>query len=270
MPWKPKAKGEVPTLGWYVIDWIAEYLAAPAKGSYEPFILYREQEDFVLRYYEIDPATGRFRYDRAVLGRPRGWGKSPMLGALAIVEGLADTVFDGWDATGQPIGKPWSTIRTPLVNIAAVSEEQTRNTWQPLLEMLREGPVVDEYRVDPMDTFVALPRGSIRQITSSARTTKGAPATFAVLDQTEEWVPSNGGIRLAQYIRTNCSKNGGRTVEAPNAYIPGEESVAEKSAEAWQLAREGRSRTDSILWDHREAPADTDMSDRESLTMRAP
>jgi hypothetical protein len=50
-------------------------------------------------------------------------------------------VPDGWDAAGQPVGKPWSTMLTPLVHIAAVSEEQTNNTWQPLLEMLREGPV---------------------------------------------------------------------------------------------------------------------------------
>ena len=36
----------------------------------------------------------------------------------------------------QPVGKPWAEVRTPLVQIAAVSEEQTKNTWSPLLEML--------------------------------------------------------------------------------------------------------------------------------------
>lgn len=268
MPWRPSEPGEVPTLGWYVLDWIAEYLAAPGKADYEPFVPYREQEDFILRWYEIDPRTGRFKHQRALLGRPRGWGKSPLLGALAVVEALADVVPDGWDADGQPVGRPWASKLTPLVHIAAVSEEQTKNTWQPLLEMIREGPVLDEYPgLEPLDSFVVLPRGRIEQITASARSTKGAPIVFATLDQTEEWVPSNNGPRLAQAIRTNAGKNGGRTIESPNAFIPGENSVAEKSAEYAAAILEGRARNDGLLYDHREAPPDTDMSDLESLTL---
>ncbi|BDB58976.1 terminase [Rhodococcus sp. RDE2] len=255
----------MPTLGYAVIDWITTYLAAPAKDEYEPFVPYLEQEDFILAFYEIDPETGRFRRNRGLLGRPRGWGKSPLLAALAIVEALAPVLPDGWDAYGQPVGKPWTKVRTPLVQIAAVSEEQTNNTWQPMLEMLREGPVIDEYRgLEPLDTVVNLPRGHIKSVTSSSRTVKGAPSTFAVLDQTEEWVPSNGGPLLAQTIRTNTSKNGGRTVESPNAFIPGEGSVAEQSAAYWADIRQGRVREEGLLYDHREAPPDTSLTDRDS------
>jgi hypothetical protein len=268
MPWKPSEPGEVPTLGYYVLDWITENLAAPAKEDYEPFVPYLEQEDFILRWYQIDPETGRFKHHRGLLGRPRGWGKSPLLGALALAEGLADVVPDGWDAAGQPVGKPWRTIRTPLIHIAAVSEEQTANTWQPLLEMVRNGPAVDNYPgLRPMDSVVYLPRGEIKQITTSARTTKGAPIVFATLDQTEEWVPSNNGPRLAQAIRTNAAKNGGRTLESPNAFIPGQNSVAEQSAAYAADIKEGRARNPGLLYDHREAPSDTDMSEPESLIM---
>jgi hypothetical protein len=85
-------------------------------------------------------------------------GKSPLLAAMACAEALGPVVPDGWDADGQPVGKPWSEVRTPLVHIAAVSEQQTRNTWTPLLEMLRDGPACDEYPgLEPMDSFVALP-----------------------------------------------------------------------------------------------------------------
>lgn len=266
MPWKPTTPGEVPTLGWYVIDWMTDMLAQPACDEYRPFVPYREQEDFILRWYEIDPARNRFKHDRGLLGRPRGWGKSPLLAGLSIVESLADVVFDGWDADGQPVGKPWRTIKTPLVQIAAVSEEQTNNTWQPLLEMLRLGPVLDEYPgLDPMETFVSLPRGRIEQITASAGTVKGAPATFAVLDQTEEWKLPNAK-RLANTIRTNAAKNGGRTLESPNAFIPGEGSVAEESAAYADAVIEGRVRDARLLYDHREAPADTELGDLESLT----
>ena len=267
MPWKPSEPGEVPTLGWYVLEWMTAMLARPAVDEYEPFIPYLEQEDFILRWYEIDPTTGRFKYDRGLLGRSRGWGKSPILGGLCLVEALADVLPDGWDADGQPVGRPWTTIRTPLIHVAAVSEDQTSNTWQPMLEMLG-GPVMDEYPgIEPFDTVVNLPRGKIERRTSSGRTVKGAPTTFAVLDQTEEWVPSVGGPALAQKIRTNTAKNGGRTLESPNAYIPGENSVAEDSARFAMAIREGRAQAAGLLWDHREAPADTDLSDRESLTV---
>lgn len=268
MPWKPTVSGEIPTLGYQVLDWVSEMLAAPDRAEYEPFVPYREQEDFILRWYALDPTTGRRKYNRGVLGRPRGWGKSPLLAALACVEACGPVVFDGWDADGQPVGKPWAEVRTPVVQLAAVSEEQVRNTWAPVLEMMRaEAPIHDYVReLDVMDTFINLPnRGRMSAITSSARTVKGARAVFAVLDQSEEWVPSNGGVKLANTMRANAAKVGGTTLESPNAYIPGENSVAEQSAAYWSSIREGRAKDDGLLYDHREAPGDTDMSDRDSL-----
>jgi hypothetical protein len=265
MPWMPPEPGAVPTLGFEVIDWITAYLAAPDRGEYEPFVLYPEQEDFVLRYYEINPRTGKRRFRRGVISRPRGWGKSPFLAALAIAEALGPVVPDGWDADGQPVGKPWSTVRTPLVQIAAVAEAQTKNTWTPLLEML-DGPILDAYPgLEPLDTFVNLPRGRIEPITSSARTVKGNKPVFVVMDQTEEWVRANGGPRLAQTIRINCAKVGGSSIESPNAFVPGEGSVAEESAQFWTKIREGKARDDGLYYDHREAPPETDMEDRVSL-----
>ncbi|MGH8876785.1 MAG: terminase [Stackebrandtia sp.] len=266
MPWKPSEPGEVPTLGYGVIDWITEYLAAPDRVEYEPFTLYAEQEDFVLRFYEINPATETRCYRRGVLSRPRGWGKSPLLAALCWVEALAPVLPDGWDAEGQPIGKPWVNVRTPLVQVAAVSEAQTKNTWSPLLEM-GVGPVLDEYPgVELLDTFVNLPKGRIEPVTSSARTIKGNRPLFMALDQTEEWTQSNGGHNLFEKAKNNAAKTGGSFVESPNAFVPGEDSVAERSAHFWETIREGKARDSSLHYDHREAPAETNMAERESLT----
>lgn len=266
MPWRPSEPGEVPTLGFLAIDWITEYLAAPDRGEYEPFVPYPEQEDFILRFYEINPFTGKRRYRRGLLSRPRGWGKSPLLAALAILEGLGPVVPDGWDADGQPVGKPWSTVRTPFVQIAAVSEQQTKNTWAPLLEMLNNDHIFDEYpSLEPLDTFVNLPRGRIEPITSSARSVKGNKPVFAVMDQTEEWVKANGGLNLYQKMKNNAAKIGGHFVESPNAFIPGEGSVAENSAAFAAAIREGRAKDDGLAYDHREASPDTDMGERESL-----
>lgn len=266
MPWRPSVPGEIPTLGKIAIDWIEEYLAAPDRPSYEPFVLYKEQKDFIRWWYSIDPLTGRFRYRRGLLGRPRGWGKSPILAAVCCLEGLAPIVPAGWDSYGQPVGRCWADIRTPFIDVAAVSEEQTNNTWAPLQEMLREGPAIDEFMIDVLETAVILPRGRITPRTAAARTAKGRRAIFAVLDQTEEWVPSNGGVRLANVMRSNAAKVGGRTLESPNAFIPGEQSVAEASAQYAQAITERRSRARALLYDHREAPGETDLADRASLT----
>ncbi|MCA1841084.1 MAG: hypothetical protein LC723_12300 [Actinobacteria bacterium] len=266
MPWKPSFEGEVPTLGFTLIDWYREMLATPDGEEYEPFAPYLEQEDFILNWYALDPATGKRVYTRGVLGRPRGWGKSPLLGCVAIGEAFGPVLFDGWDAAGQPVGKPWRTVRRPLVHIAACSDSQTDNTWLPIQGMLKPtAPIHNHYALTVYDSYVDMAYGKIERITSAARSRKGNPVVFAVLDQTEEWVPSNGGPTLANTLRSNVGKMGGTSIESPNAYKPGEASVAEDSANYWQAIRESRALDDGLLYDHREAPADTDMSDHDSL-----
>lgn len=268
MSWEPLDGDEFPTLGYDVIDWISANLAQPDAGAEpRPFVLYPEQEDFLINFYRLDPVTGRRKFRRGVLSRPRGWGKSPFAAALMAVEGLGPVVFDGWDAEGQPVGKPWAEIRTPLIQVAATSETQSRNTFSALQEMM-EGPVVDNYPgVEILGDRINLPSGRLEMVTTSARTIKGARSDFVVCDQTEEWVSSNGGARLHQVIDANAAKRGGAYLETPNAFIPGEDSVAEKSANYWAMIQEGKAVADGLYYDHREAPGDTDVADRESLTI---
>lgn len=266
MPWTPQHEGDFPTLGWDVIDWITANLARPDCMDYEPLVPYAEQEDFLLRFYELDPLTGRRKYRRGVISRPRGWGKSPFVAMIMAAEALAPVLFDGWDADGQPVGKPWATVRTPRVQVAAVSEDQTDNTWSVLLDML-QGPVIDDYPgLEPMGSRINLPIGSIDKLAASARTVKGARPVFCALDQTEEWIASNGGHSLHQVIDSNVAKVGGSYIETPNAFIPGEDSVAERTASLAAHIADGTAKSDGLLYDHREAAASTDLSDEESLT----
>lgn len=267
MPWKPDFPGEYPTLGFLVLEWITDNLAQPENQEYQPLVLTREQSEFLLKFYELDPITGHRVVQRGVLSRPRGWGKSPLTAAIAVAEGLAPVVPAGWDADGKPVAHPWSRIRRPLVEIAAVSEDQVdTNTWAPLLDILN-GPVMDNYPgLEPMLGFVNLPYGKIQKRTASSGSAKGAPAVFVVCDQVEAWTPSNGGVKLHQTLRNNVLKRGGFMLESPNAYTPGERSVAEASMVAYQQIREGRAMMDTgIYYDHREAPPSTDLGDRESL-----
>lgn len=271
MPWVPQFEGDFPTLGWLVADQMAEYLGRPDAGDEEtdePFVVTREQQDYLNELYRLDPTTGKRLIHRSVLMRPRGWGKSPFVGAIMIAEAMFEVVPAGWDADGQPVAKPWSRVRTPYVAIAAVTEEQTKNTWEPLLEMLRNGSAPDELACDPMDSFVALERGRIAPITASPNSIKGFKAVAASLDQTETWLRGNSGVKLAQTLRNNATKLGGVTIETPNAYTLGERSVAEASYEFWEQIQSGKYKAledvRSIYFDHRVTPT-TDIGDHDSL-----
>ncbi|RTE50398.1 terminase [Actinobaculum sp. 352] len=269
MGWRPlDDEDEFPTLGYDVADWMTEFLLAPDTPDRLPFVPTQEQLEFLVRLYELDPESGKRVKHRAVLSRPRGWGKSPFLAAVACAEALGPVLCDGWDADGQPVGVPWSEYRTPIVQVTATTDDQTANTWWPLLEMLRGSPAEAEYGVEPMDSFVALPRGRIETRTSSATSVKGAKAVCAILDQTETWLPGNGGPKLAQTLRSNATKLGGVTIETPNAFTVGERSVAEGTARFAELVAAGKVKDKAarlLLYDHRSAPLDTDIADRESL-----
>ncbi len=268
MPWQPQHPNDFPTLGWECIEFAAAYLAAPSKGTFEPLIFTREQEDFILRLYELDPRSGRRVNRVGVLVRSRGWGKSPVLAAIGAFEALGNAVFDGWDASGQPVGKPWSTLKTPKVQFLGVSEESVANSWDPLLEMLRDGSAVDEFPgLEPMETFVGLPSGGRMEIrTASSSAVKGSPAVVAcIADQTELWTKSNGGARLYSTVLANATKTGGLVLQSPNAWTPGTDSVAERTHRAWELQQEGKTPDKTIYVNMRSAPPSTDAADPDSL-----
>ena len=284
MPWRgPEYEGEVPTLGWDILDWITDYLVVPdGPTAGEPLELTREQAQFVLDFYRVDPyfdgpaIQGRSllnarKINRAILCRPKGWGKSPLLAALGIVEAVGDVILDGWDSEGEPVAKPWTSLGFKAkVQVLATSEDQTSNTWDPLLDMIRGSEsLIDDYGLDPMETFVAGDRVRLEFATSAGDSREGGRPVFALLDQTESWRAGNGGVKLAAAVRRNLTKTQGSSIESPNAYAPGDGSVAEKSfkAHAAQAARAANPKSRAkvtIQLDHRTAP-DVDIYDEKDL-----
>lgn len=104
------------------------------------------------------------------------------------------------------MAKPWARVRTPIVQLLAVSEDQTRNAWTPLLEMLRQGPVMDEYDgLEPMDSQVNLPSGRIEFRTANATSAEGNKPVFAILDQAlalDTPIPTPSGWTTMGELRT--------------------------------------------------------------------
>jgi hypothetical protein len=254
------------SLGYEIIDWAETYLKQPdGPNAGDPFKFTTEQEDFLLWWYGIDK-TGRFIYRRAVLRRAKGWGKSPFLGAICLVELCGPCRFDGWTADDFPVAVPHSM---PWINLAGVSEVQTTNTMSVVLSMVEGSPIVDDFGLDVGLTRIYTPGGGrLVPITASAPSAEGARPSFAVLDETHHWTESNGGAKLARVIRRNLAKSrdgAARAIETTNAHAPGEDSVAERSYQDFLAIAEGRSKSGGLLYDSREAPAGIELADRKQL-----
>ena len=239
--WKPRGSGDFPTLGWEIIAFLEAHLRVPAGTLYgERITLTDDQAEFFTELYRLDE-QGRFVYRRASRRGPKGKGKSPEGAMFCIAEFCGPVEFDGWDASGQPAGKPRNY---PWVQIAAVSEDQDHNLYGPLREMLAEsdlnadnGGAVDlgKTRIE----FKGGAPGKIEPVTASDSAREGQPITAAALEETHLWVPSKGGHRMAKVLRRNVGKTNGRTVEFTNAPALGEHSVAELTETAAEKGTPG-------------------------------
>jgi hypothetical protein len=231
MPWRgPSYRGEYPTLGLAIGEWIEAYCVIPDGDQMgQPYLLTHEMWRFLFQHYRLDPETGRFAYRRSQLVRPQKWGKGPFSASIICAECVADVLFDGWDAAGEPVGRPWAT---PWVQVTAVSEDQTQNVWRSLQPMIELGPLANLI-TDTGETRINLPGGGrIEPVTASAKSRLGQRITCAIQDETHSWLEVNGGLKLADNQRRNLAGMGGRAIETTNAWDPAELSVAQSTAES--------------------------------------
>lgn len=220
--------GGVPTLGWGVLAWAEEFLAQPdGAQAGAPWRWTATQARIVAWWYAVDRA-GRWLYRRGQIVLPKGSGKSPLAAALCCCELAGEVLFDGFDTAGEAVGRPHPS---PHVQLAAVSQDQTDNTMSLVLAMLREGAAADEIEgLDLGVTRVRTRNGKLEPVTASASSREGQRLTAAILDEPHLWTASNGGTRLAATLRRNLGKMNGRSIETTNAWVPGEDSVAELTA----------------------------------------
>lgn len=242
--------GRVKTLGWGVLAWCSKWLVVPDrddKGSAWEFTT--EQVVFILNFYAVKE-DGRWYFTRAMLSRPKGWGKSPVLAALACAELLGPVRFDYWDeASGQPIGKK---VATPHVILAAVTHEQAMKTTMVLVREMLAGKAEAHYGLDIALTRVRTPGGGLLEPTpTNEKSAEGLRPTFVVMDETHHWIETEA-VQFAAVIRRNLGKGGtNRSIESTNAPVPGGGSVAEATdAFEKRINEEGLPRT--LLYDSAE------------------
>jgi hypothetical protein len=256
------------TLGWEAIHWASKYLRQPdGPNAGERWEFIESQVRFILWWYGLDK-SGRWLYYHGVRRWPKGAGKSPFAAVLSMIELLAPVRLARFDdrVVGGCIGRK---VSMPLVQIGATSHDQANiNTMRMVRALLpKNSRILKDYDVDAGKTIFHVPGGGqLMVITSSPTTEEGALVTFAILDQTESFYPSNGGVDLSEVMDRNVGKSGSRILETSNAWEPGKESVAEATFDAWVDQEEGRLKGKGrILYDARLAPPDIDFEDPASI-----
>jgi hypothetical protein len=211
----------------------------PQRGA--PYVPTDEQARHLLHCYRLRPdAEPHPKYPRprdgllyygAQLRRPQKWGKDPLYAARCAAHGLGPVQFDGWDADGQPVGRP---VDTPWVQIAGVSDDATDNTFRPLFRMLSEGPLASLPGLDIGETRIKLPNGDgwIEPVTASAKSRLGNPINFASFTEPHLMLESGGGLEMSRAMKRNLGGMGGTWGEVTNAWDPSQRSAAQQQAEA--------------------------------------
>jgi phage terminase large subunit-like protein len=276
MPWRgPDYPGEFPSLGPQLVQWYETYLVhGPGDVMGDPIELDDEFYEFIVRAYRLDPETGRRVYRRAFLSRAKGRAKSELAGMMVCAEALAPVRFAGWDANGNPVGK---SVKTPFIRCLATEEGQSGNTFDNVSTMMahlveKHGdtfPGIDFGRSSQTSSRILLhaQHGEIVPSTASGASKDGGKETFAVFDETHLYTLPELR-RMHDTVRRNLRKRREAEpwcLETSTMYRPGEESVAERTHAYHQAIVEGRVKEKGLLFNHREAPPDVDLSDRDSL-----
>lgn len=249
------------SLGWEIFNWWYEYLRTPGgPRAGEPFLPTMEQARFVLWWYAVDE-TGKFVYRTGVLRRLKGWGKDPLAGAIALAELCGPVAFSHFDDEGNPVG---TTRYAAWIQLAAVSQEQTRNTFT-LFPALVSDKLKAEYKLDLNKTIIYADGGRmIEGVTSSPLALEGKRPTFVLKNESQWWVDSNDGHSMSEVIEGNVDKaayGACRSLAICNAHVPGQDSVGERDWDYYNDIQAGKAIDTGLLYDALEAPPDTPVSE---------
>ncbi|WP_309080288.1 terminase [Zhihengliuella sp.] len=251
---------DFPTLGFLAADWIEAHCPVPTgfqRG--QPFVQSDWQLWCTVNHYQVK-RRARWVPERPILApafhnrrsqviAPQKTGKGPWLAGVTLNEARGPALFAGWAhdgeayecsdwqcdcgfvyeyREGEPKGMPWPT---PHIQLFASSFEQVDNTYGPLKEMVRLGPLSDSIRVGEEFSRIGTD-GKIEAVTSSALSRLGAPITFGGFDETGTWTESNKLKGVGRTARRGLAGIGGRSIETTNVYDPSMNSTAQETAES--------------------------------------
>lgn len=152
---------------------------------------------------------------------------------------------------GDPLAVPHPQA---WVQISAVSQEQTSNTMA-LFPTIFSEETIARYGIKLQAEVIRAEGGKkrLQAVTSSYRAIEGKRTTFSLMNETHHWVTGNDGHKMAETIDGNATKMKSRYLAITNAFLPGEDSVAERQRNSWQRIQDGRAEDARMLYDSIEA-----------------
>jgi hypothetical protein len=242
------------------LDWIEAHTVVPdGFRAGQPMELYEWQVRFLGNHYLVRPDAiwdperpilgPAFVHRRSGMVGPQKLGKDPMEAAQICLEGDGPALFAGWAgrdegwscrehgcgcgweypyAEGEPKGMRWPTA---LIQVTAVSEDATANTYSALRPMIENGPLSDRIR-KTSEEFIRLPGGGrIDVVTASATSRLGQRVTFVSQGEAGLYFKSNKMQAVADTQYRGLAGMGGRAVWHTNAWDPSEGSLAQREHE---------------------------------------
>lgn len=262
-----------PTLGPQVCDLIEERMVfGPGSLQGDPAVLDDDKRAAIYSFYEVYPRghkfAGRRRFKRCGYSVRKGLAKTELLAWVTAAELHPDGPVrcDGFDAAGNPVGRP---VKAPYIPLLAVTVEQVEElAYGALVYMLTEGPDADLFDVTNERAVRLSPQGRADgkavPVANSPGARDGARTTFQGFDEPHRLIlPSQKKAHTT--MRANLPK---RPLEdAWGLYVgtagePGEQSVAEDlHAEAMKIER-GETEEPRLFYVHRWAAGNYDLKNK--------
>jgi len=144
-------------------------------------------------------------------------------------------MFSHWDGD-VPVGQQ---IPNPYVQIVGVAQDQIKRNTMTLFPALIPPETRDKYGIQPgkLNVWARGDLAHIEAMTSSTMAIEGPRPTLVIRNETQNWNESNGGHELAGAIEGNLAKSAdglARQLDICNAYRPGEDSVGQRTREAYE------------------------------------
>lgn len=267
----PPLDGEPwPTLGPQVCSLIEERAVfGPGSLKGRPAKLDAEKRAAVYRAYEVYPKghvlEGRRRFKRVQISWRKGTAKTEWAAWIGFAELHPEgpVRFDGWDAYGQPVGRP---VADPYIPMLAYTEEQVEKlAFGALYVICSEGPDADLFDIG-LDRIIRLDErgradGQAEPVAGSPSALDGARTTWQHFDEPHRMTSP----RLVQAHETMIANLPKRPLEDPwslgttTAGALGQGSVAEQYHLEAQKIAAGEVDDPELFYFHREASQGHDL-----------
>lgn len=260
-----------PTLGPQVASLIEECaIFGPGSLKGQPAKLDPEKRAALYRMYEVYPQghkwEGRRRFKRCGISWRKGLAKTEFMAWVAFAELHPDgpVRFDGFDASGNPVGRP---VVDPYIPMLAVTAEQVEElAYGALYVMCTEGPDADLFD-STIERIVRLSPsgkadGKAVPLSNSPGSRDGARTTFQCFDEPHRLILP----RQKDAHETMVANLEKRVLEDPwGLYVGtageiGEESIAEGLHEEARMISDGDIDDPQMFFFHRDASPGYDLT----------